>query len=185
MKHDRTETVGHDERINVRNNRVEKVGHDEAITVGGNRTERVGKNEAVRIDGNRSETVLMAKSETVGLAKALSIGAMYQTTVGGAMNTSVVMSSSEQVGLNKFVQVGGKFGLDAKEQITLSVGSSRISITPDAIYLEANNVHIKGHQNIHADAPADIYLNTGTAGSAPTISFPAEDDSADEGSGLE
>ena len=185
VRHDRAETVGHDERISIGANRTETVGANEAITVAGNRTERVGKNEAVRIDGNRNETVLMAKSETVGLAKALSIGALYQTTVGGAMNTSVVMSSSEQVGLHKSVQVGSKYGLDAKEQITLSVGSSRISITSDAIYLEANNIHIKGHQNIHADAPADIYLNTGTAGGAPTVSFPADAEISDEGSGPE
>ncbi|MES2756162.1 MAG: type VI secretion system tip protein TssI/VgrG [Pseudomonadota bacterium] len=185
VKSDRIETVGHDEKITVQHNRVEQVGRDEAITVGGNRTERVGKNESVRIDGNRNETVAMAKSEAVGLAKALSIGGLYQTTVGGAMNTSVVMSSSEQVGLHKSVQVGSKFGLEANEQITLSVGSSRISITPDAIYLEANNVHIKGHQNMHADAPADIYLNTGTADGAPAISFPADSEVGDEGSGLE
>lgn len=185
VKNDRTETVGHDEKITVQHNRVEQVGRDEAITVGGNRTERVGKNESVRIDGNRNETVAMAKSEAVGLAKSLSIGGLYQTTVGGAMNTSVVMSSSEQVGLHKSVQVGSKYGLEANEQITLSVGSSRISITPDAIYLEANNVHIKGHQNIHADAPADIYLNTGTADGAPAISFPADSEVEDEGSGVE
>jgi type VI secretion system secreted protein VgrG len=180
VKHDRTETVGHDEKITVRNNREERVDHNETISVGDNRSEHVGKNEKVRIDGYKSETVKMAKTETVGLAKMLSIGALYQTTVGGAMNTTVGASSSEQVALFKSLKVGGQCGVEAGEMISLSVGNSRITLTPDAIYLEATNIHLKGHQHVHADAPADIFLNSGTAQAAPAFSAKEESPSFDD-----
>jgi type VI secretion system secreted protein VgrG len=180
VKHDRTETVGHDEKVTVRNNREERVDHNETISVGDNRSEHVGKNEKVRIDGYKTETVKLAKTETVGLAKMLSIGALYQTTIGGAMNTTVGASSSEQVALFKSLKVGGQCGVEAGELISLSVGNSRITLTPDAIFLEATNIHLKGHQHVHADAPADIFLNSGTAQAAPAFSAKEESPSFDD-----
>lgn len=174
VKHDRTETVGHDENITIHNNRVERVDKNESISIGDNRTERVGGNEKIQIDRNKNEIVRMAKTETIGLANLLSVGALYQTTVGGAMNTTVAMSSSEQVGLYKTVNVGSEYVLRAEKHITLGVGTSRITISPNAIYLEADNIHIRGNEHIHADAPADINLNSGTAKSAPSVDLPKE-----------
>ena len=49
MKHDRTETVDHDESITVHNNRMERVDHDEQVSIGDNRQEEVGKNSDVKI----------------------------------------------------------------------------------------------------------------------------------------
>src|SRR5450830_168509 len=167
VKRDRSEIVGHNETINVRNDRCEHVGRSEAISIGGDRTERVGGNENIHIQKNKQESVVMAKTETIGMANMLTIGGLFQTTVGGAMNSTVAMASSEQVGLHKSVTVGKQFVLEANFQISLNVGSSRITITPDAIYLEATTIHLLGEKNIHADASGDIFLNSGTAQTGP------------------
>jgi type VI secretion system secreted protein VgrG len=130
----------------------------------------------VTIGGAKTETIALAKAETIGLAKALTIGGAYQTTVGAAMNTTVALIQDEQVGLNKTVTVGDTYSLTAggasnikmdKDSITLKLGSSKIVVTSDAIYLAAKDIHIKAEGSVNADGPDDVYLNSGTAQAPP------------------
>jgi type VI secretion system secreted protein VgrG len=53
------------------------------------------------------------------------------------------------------------------DSITLQVGSSRLVLTPDAIYLQAKDVHVLAEATANIDAPDDIHLNSGTARPAP------------------
>ncbi|HEY0710096.1 MAG TPA: type VI secretion system tip protein TssI/VgrG, partial [Polyangia bacterium] len=82
----RTETVKSNETITIVGNRKEDVGGNETIGITGNRSESVGGNENVSVTGNRvhsvsgnqAETITIASAESIGAAKALSIGGAYQ-----------------------------------------------------------------------------------------------------------
>lgn len=131
IKRDRTETVDRDETITVHNNRAERVDRNETISIGANRTEDVGGNENVVIGGNQTELIKQAKAETVALAKALTIGGAYQVSVGAAMNTTVGLSQSEQVGINKSVLVGKRFTINARDELSITVGKSSLVMKSD------------------------------------------------------
>lgn len=160
VKHDRKETVGHDEIITIHNNRKERVDQNEDIDIGGNRKETVAKNEHVTIEGMRNELVYLAKDETIGLAKVLSIGGLYQTSVVGAMNTTVLMEQSEDINHGKTVNVGTDSTLTAIDMHKVTVGASTITITPGRIELTADEIIIHGRNKvqIHGD---DIDNNPG------------------------
>ena len=159
---DRTESVGADEKITIGDNRTEHVGVNETITIGANRTEKVGANESVHIGANRSVTVGGIKTETITLAKALSIGLGYQTTVGGAMNTSVGLAQFEQVGLIKnvlvgqsyTVNVGASYKLTATDSITLQVGDSVLVMRSDGS-ITMNGVQLDLVASKHMGLEAD------------------------------
>jgi type VI secretion system secreted protein VgrG len=183
VKHDRTETVDNNETITVHNNRTECVDHNETIdigasrtntigvnhteTIGGNHTENIGANHAQSIGSSQSINVAMAKTEMVGLASTITVGGAHALTVGGMMNTAVGLAQAEEVGLSKTVMVGKTFSITAGERLEISVGKSKFVMTPDAIYLEADNIHLKANEAVHLDGPKDILLNSGTAQSPP------------------
>ena len=55
------------------------------------------------------------------------------------------------------------------QQIQFVCGNSKLVLTPDAIYLESPQIHLKAAEHIHADAGKDIFLNSHTADGAPVI----------------
>jgi type VI secretion system secreted protein VgrG len=181
----RKERVDLDESISIGLNRTEDVGVNETIKIGANRTETVGINEtitigtnrSVSIGGNKTETIAMAKAETIGLAKALSIGLGYQTTVGAMMNTTVGGFQTEQIGVSKDVKVlGGDYSvsvpsasytlntgktidLTATDQITLTVGSSKLAMKADGtITLNGKDISLLATGEIYGEAKSDIQL---------------------------
>ncbi|MBW3512129.1 type VI secretion system Vgr family protein [Janthinobacterium sp. NKUCC06_STL] len=130
VKHDRTETVDHDETITVHHNRTESVDNDEHIDIGHNRTEVVGKNESVRIIGFRAEKVDRAKTETVTLAKALSIGGAYAITVGAVMHT-VVVGAKYLRALRNILTIAEKMEITAGTEFEVTVGQSHFHMSSD------------------------------------------------------
>jgi type VI secretion system secreted protein VgrG len=82
VKHDETDTVGHD--------RTRVVVHDESLTVGNNRSRQVGLNEDIAIGVNQSEVIGLNRAlmvgansvEGVGLVKAVTVGEEYTLTCG-------------------------------------------------------------------------------------------------------
>ncbi len=166
----RTERVDHDERISIGDHRTEDVGKDEKISVGLNRTRTVGKSEKVKIGHNKTirigrfktETIGMASMQNVGLGKMTNIGLGYLRNVGAALISIVLMWRSDKVGKT--------WSREAGDKIEDKVGTSQVTLTPNAIYLIADTIHIIGRKNVHIDAPNDIHLNTGTAQPAPGFS---------------
>ena len=130
VKHDRTETVDHHETITVHHNRTESVDNDEHIDIGHNRTEVVGKNESVRIIGFRAEKVDRAKTETVTLAKALSIGGAYAITVGAVMHT-VVVGAKYLRALRNILTIAEKMEITAGTEFEVTVGQSHFRMSSD------------------------------------------------------
>lgn len=157
---DRTETVGRDEKLTIHRNRTERVDCDEQIDIGNNRTEHVGNHEHVVIGGNRNELVKLTKEETVLLGKSLFVGAAYQTTVVGAMNTSVGMAQLEEVALSKTVVVGQDSSLTAEVEHKITVGNSVLTITPTRITLLADEILIQGRNKVEVHGN-DIDHNPG------------------------
>ncbi|MCF6189957.1 MAG: type VI secretion system tip protein VgrG [Cocleimonas sp.] len=163
----RTASVGVDESITVGSNRTESVGADETITIGSNRTESVGSNEKISIGSNQSidvgsdqslsigssQSVKVGKNktETITIAKALSVGAAYQVSVGAAMNTTVALIQATEVGINKIVKVGNKYSLNANDEISLVTGKSSIVMKSDG------TITIKG---VDINVIADGEINT-------------------------
>ncbi|WP_229477125.1 type VI secretion system Vgr family protein [Massilia rubra] len=183
VHHDRTERVDHDERISIGGNRSEDVGVNETISIGANRTETVGKNETISVGVNRSKTVAKnekdrigknwsinvarMKTETIGMASMQNVGMGRIDTVGMAYNLNVGMIMATVVGRSQTTKVGKVVSVSAGETIELVCGGSKFVMTPDAIYLESKDIHIKASAKVHVDGPADVLLNSGSAESAP------------------
>jgi len=158
---DRTRQVGHDEKISVGNDRTCQVGNNETVSVGTNSSRAVGQHDQLTVGGNQSISIVQnqstevgssqslsisgtqsvsvgkAATETVALAKALTIGAGYQITVGGAMNTTVGGIHAEEVGLIKTVIVGQKLMLVCGKSKIVLDSSGKISIEGAEILINA------------------------------------------------
>jgi type VI secretion system secreted protein VgrG len=159
IKHDRTETVDHDETITVHNNRKERVDQNETISIGANRTEDVGENEKISIGENQFVTIGQNQTETVLIAKALTVGAGYAVTVGGAMNTAVGLAQFEEVGLNKTVMVGKKFSIKAGDELEIQVGKSRLLMRSDGrIELIGEEILLQGRKKVEVHGN-DVDIN--------------------------
>ncbi|NHZ93318.1 type VI secretion system tip protein VgrG [Massilia sp. CCM 8733] len=183
VHNNRTERVDHDECISIGGNRSEQVGINETISIGSNRTETVGKSEAISVGVNRSKTVAKnekdkigknwsinvarMKTETIGMASMQNVGMGRIDTVGMAYNLNVGMIMATVVGRSQTTKVGKVVSVNAGEKIELVCGNSKFVMTPDAIYLESKDIHIKASGKVHVDGPADVLLNSGSAESAP------------------
>lgn len=74
--------------------------------------------------------------------KALTVGAAYQITVGGAMNTTVDGISAEQVGLSKNVSVGDKIEITCGKASIVLEKSGKIAITGTEISVSGTQIVI-------------------------------------------
>jgi type VI secretion system secreted protein VgrG len=183
IKRDRTETVDHNENITIHNDRSERVDHNETISVGDNRVEDVGKDETLKIGANRAKTVgknqkddigknwsikvSKMKTETIGKAYMQNVGMGRMETVGMGYNLNVGLIMATTVGITQTTNAGKSVHINAGDKIELVCGKSKFVMTPDAIYLESAEIHVKAGTKVHIDGPADVLLNTGTAQSPP------------------
>ncbi len=179
----RTEVVDNNETITIHNNRTEQVDHNETISIGDNRSEDVGKNETIDIGGNRTKSVVKnekdkigknwsinvakVKTETIGMAYMQNVGMGRMETVGMGYNLNVGLMMATNVGMSQTTTVGKTVKVSAGERIELVCGNSKIVLTPDAIYLESPDIHVKAGKKVHIDGPDDVLLNSGSAQSAP------------------
>ncbi len=148
-----TETIETDQSLTVQGARTKTVHQAENISVMASRSAQITQNNSLSVGGNYSRSVSgnssvntdMASSESVQLAKALTVGA-YQVTVNSVMNETVVglkaqevgaktvnvgTSLSEDVGTSHQCQVGKSSVLDAGDSITLKTGDSSLTMKKD------------------------------------------------------
>ncbi|MFC3278421.1 hypothetical protein ACFOHQ_14710 [Xanthomonas fragariae] len=159
--------MDHNERISIGDNRTEDVGQNEKLSIGLNRTKHVGLSERSHIGNNQTINIGRFKSESIGMASLQNVGLGKMTNIGMGYNRNVGMAMISVVGLNRSDHIGKIWSLSAGDKIELKVGSSQLTLTPDAIYLTAKTIHLKAQEVVHADAPKDIHLNSGTAQPAP------------------
>ncbi len=146
VEHDKNQTVGANETLNVSGNRTRSVGGNQSLDVGGNDATAIGGNQSLDVTGNRTtsvagnhtETVLGAQSvtvsktqsvtvalaafETVGAAKALTVGGAYAVSVGAAMNEAIGGLKAEEIGGAKVEVVGAKKSETVAGSRSVSVG---------------------------------------------------------------
>jgi type VI secretion system secreted protein VgrG len=189
----RTRTVGSNESVTVGKNRSKKVGKNESDKIGKNWSIKVGKMKTETIGMASMQNVGLAKMVNIGAAYSLNVGGMMSTVIGNSRSDKISKKHTADVGEVYTLKVGaagaaqqnvmianiqapsqgessGKspsmLRMDA-DSITLQVGSSRLVLTPDAIYLQAKDVHVLAEATANIDAPDDIHLNSGTARPAP------------------
>ncbi|MNQ33942.1 Phage-related baseplate assembly protein [compost metagenome] len=167
VRNDRTETVDHDETITVHNDRTEEVDGNERITVHKSRSKTIDKDEvdsigkswSVKVGRNKSETIGIGSIQNVGLGKMTNIGLGYSRNVGGMLGSIV--------GLTRVDQIGKTWSVTAGDKIEFICGDSTIVLMPDAIHIQAKDIHLKAQNRIHQDAPQKVHVNSGTAQPAP------------------
>lgn len=144
---DKSQSIGHDETLQVANNRMKFIGANQTVKIVANHTETIG--------GNKSENVTINKAETIGLAKELTIGGLYQVTVGAALNETVAGAKTEQVGLAKAVVVGAHM----TERV---VGNRDIIVGQSLATTVSENSTVKA-RTIVLEAADEIIFKTGSA----------------------
>jgi type VI secretion system secreted protein VgrG len=155
--HDRTKTIGHDEKTDVKHDRTETVGNDENLTIDNNRTEHVNRghetitihtgNRTVNVDTGHDTTNVKTRNHQVnvdtghatlkvlsGNRDVLVNSGNYQLT---AATKQVVIKAGDkiiEIGNNEVnISGGSKVIVSAGTELTLGVGPSTITLKPDGI----------------------------------------------------
>lgn len=81
--------------------------------------------------------------ETIGLAKELSIGGLYQVSVGGIMNETVACAKTEEVGLAKAIFVGATMTENVVGDRTTNIGADLSEFISGKYYSKANEYVIE------------------------------------------
>jgi type VI secretion system secreted protein VgrG len=161
---DRTETVGHDEKITIENDRTEEVKKNESITIGEDRKESVGGNESITIGKDRSEEVKGDESITIDGKRTESVKGDDSVTVGGTRSLSVDGDDKVAVKGKQQVDVTGSITLDAKDKIVLSaVSSIEVKVGGNSIKIDQSGIKVKGIKvEVEGIAQANVKAPTTT-----------------------
>ncbi|HEX3877053.1 MAG TPA: type VI secretion system tip protein TssI/VgrG [Bryobacteraceae bacterium] len=121
--HDRMTTIDHDETREVKNNRTTTIDVDETKTVKGKETITITGNQTLEIQqGNQSNTIDMGNQSTV-----LKMG-----------NQSTEMNMGNQSTKCDL----GQISMEAMQQITLTVGASKITIDQMGVTIEGMMIKV-------------------------------------------
>ena len=157
VEHDKTESIGNNETIDIGNDRTETVGGNETLSVAKDRTRSVSGSETVTVTLTRTHTVGIneaitvgaAQEVTVGATRALTVGASQTTTVGSSQTTSVGKDQSVTVGKNDTLEVGKKLAITVGDEIVIKTGEASILMKKDGtITISGKDIIIKGSGKI-------------------------------------
>jgi type VI secretion system secreted protein VgrG len=164
----RTEMVAKQEQITIGGDRQESVAKSETVSVGTTRALTVGTDETIQVGGKRADSVAKDESITVGGAQSLSVGKSQSVdvgkdqtvNVGGGVTLSVTKDESVTVGGNLTVSVskgetrdiGKKLALSAGDQITVTSGSSSITLKSNG------DITIKAGGKITIQGSSDVVV---------------------------
>ena len=172
IENDKTQNVGHDEKMDIGNDRTKTVGHDQKVKigndkttdVGANHTEKIGADQEITIGANKTEDVNTNSTETVGASKKVDVKALYQTTVGAAMNTTVGAAKAVEVkGPLKYV-VGGSSTQDVKGEKKITVSKDFVTNVNGACTASVNKVYgVVAKETVSIESDKDIVIKTGKA----------------------
>jgi type VI secretion system secreted protein VgrG len=175
VEHDKTESIGNNETIDIGNDRTETVAGNETLAVAKDRTRTVSQNETVTVSLTRTHTVGINEAITVGAAQEVSVGAVRTLTVGANQTTSIGANHSESIGNNHSLtvgsnrqsqigkddklQVGKTLAIEVADQITITTGKASITMKKDGtITIQGKDITIKGSGEIAATASKDMTL---------------------------
>jgi type VI secretion system secreted protein VgrG len=175
VEHDKAESIGNNETIDIGNDRTETVAGNETLTVAMDRTRTVSKNETVTVSLTRSHTVGINESINVGAAQEVTVGAYRSLSVGAYQNTDIGANLSMNVGKNHKLTIGSnrdvdvgqndklKIGktlaIEAGDQITFKTGSASITMKKDGtITIEGKDITLKASGQATVKASSDLTL---------------------------
>jgi type VI secretion system secreted protein VgrG len=187
VENDQTHAVGHDQKIEVKNDRTKKIGGNQEETVVKNKKITVGENHTEKIDGTQGMTVAKAASWSVGEnisidakgAGSITIGKDLQESVGANLQYSVADDAKLGIGKSWNIDVGKALGLEVHDAMNQHVvkdwtvavdGMNKLTITKgydlsaDEILLEATKkITLKtGSASITLESGGDITIKGGT-----------------------
>jgi len=156
IRHDKNQSVGHDETLEVGNDRTKRVGANQRETIGENKTiavvgnhqETIGGNMGLSVGGAKTESVALNSAEMVGGAKELAVGGAYAVAVGGAMNTAVGGALLEEVAGLKSVKVGKTMGEEVAGNRTSTVGKNFSKTVKEDCSLRAKRIVLQADEEI-------------------------------------
>ncbi len=125
------------------------------------------KNQRIEVEQDESHSVGHNRKKTVGNTETVLIKRNRIATVGVAYNLNVGVVMATLVGMTQTTKVGKTINVAAGESIELVCGNSKIMLTPDAVYIEGDQIHVKAATKVNIDGPDDVLLNSGTAKGAP------------------
>jgi type VI secretion system secreted protein VgrG len=144
-----TLAVDADHRATVGRDQTVSVARDQSLTVAGNRQKQVAADESVRVGKNRAAAVAKSDSLTVGQHLATTVAKNLSTSVGRARTVNVAKSDSLSVGGSLSVSSASAshaavktLTLSAGLSLTLTVGASSVTLTPDRIVIKSKNVDV-------------------------------------------
>ena len=144
IENDQNVSVGNDSIENIGNDRTESVGNDKTLSVGENHTESVGKVMAVTVGENSSLDVGKNQTITVGGDQTESIGKGFTLDITKDLMETVGGQHSETV-TKEYSVSAKKIQLTADDEITLKVGSAKISMKKNGdIVISGGKINIKG-----------------------------------------
>jgi type VI secretion system secreted protein VgrG len=183
VEHDKTESIGNNETIDIGNDRTETVAGNETLSVAKDRTRSVSGSETVTVTLTRTHTVGINEAITVGAAQEVSVGAIRSLTVGASQTTTIGSNHGEDVGGNHTesigknhqlsvgenrqtsigkddkLKIGKTLAIEVADQITITTGKSSITMKKDGtISIEGKDITIKGSGEIEATASKDMTL---------------------------
>jgi type VI secretion system secreted protein VgrG len=167
VKNDQTMTVDHDQSLTVKNNRTTTVQRDHTETVSGNQSITVTKAQTVAISDKQDITVSKKRSltvnddvsETFAAKLTLSVTGDVSETMSAKRTVSVSGDHSESVGGKESISitgdsvetVGGKKTFTVTGNVTITSGSSTVTIKP------SGEISIAGvKMSIDASGPLEI-----------------------------
>jgi type VI secretion system secreted protein VgrG len=151
IEHDRTESIGNNETVDITANRKESVGGNESISISGNRTESVDKDETISVSGNRTESV--------GKNESISIGSNRATTIGKNEQISISGDRAIQVGKGDTLDVAKVLEINAGDSVSIKTGSASLTMKKDGtIVLKGKDITIEGSGKINMKASQDIVM---------------------------
>lgn len=181
VEHDRTRTVGHDEKVTVDNNQSISVVHNRSRDVGDNEDVSIGKDQSISVEKNQMLKVGISRTKSVGKDETTDIGNNRTETVGkdesitisGARTESVAKDEKLEVGgkrdrtvaKDENVSIGKKFVLTAGDEIVLKTGSASIVMKKDGtITIKGKDVKIDASGSINAKASGQVTIKGSTVG---------------------
>ncbi len=124
VEHDHSTLVKRNQRNHVRCNQTENVDGDQSLTVGHDRTKHVCHDETVTIDHDQTVLIKNDRWVTVHDYDSLHVEGNQDISIDGPAGAAL--------------HVIGKYGVDATEEINLSVdNTATLVMKPDSIDLEA------------------------------------------------
>jgi type VI secretion system secreted protein VgrG len=162
---DKTQTIGHDEKLDVKNDRTKTVGHDQKEDIGNNKTinvikvhtETIGEDMTVKVGKNLDESTGENKTEAVEKNFTNTIGEDADIRIGGNETVDITKNDSRKIGENSTLSVGKDFNATVDNDASVSVRQSSTVNTENTMTVTA------GKTITVSSSGSDVIVRTGGA----------------------